>query len=200
MQQHHKQGHGREPTFPEPERSRLLSLRPPATEGSNLATKKIEPESAHDARQNRVPPRPTKRSPSVTSIHGFERAAEINRYAEAWTLLLKRKKAHALWQESQLRAREVQIVHTPETLLAIEHQEEREELMRWHIGKLQYAYASRIQTDHQFLIDQHCKASSTSRGGSGGGRIRMINAQTGQQMEHIHDPDFRNFTLVEAKG
>ena len=27
----------------------------------------------------------------------------------------------------------------------------------------------------------------------------MINAQTGQQMEYIHDPDFRNFTLVEAE-
>jgi hypothetical protein len=84
-------------------------------------------------------------------------------------------------------------------LLAIENQEEREELTRWHIGKLQYVYASRIQTDHQFLIDQHYRFSSTSRGGSGGGRIRMINAQKDQIMEYIHDSDFRIFTLVEAE-
>lgn len=62
----------------------------------------------------------------MTSIHGFDRAAEMNMHAEAWALLLKRKKARALWQESQLRAKEVQIAHTRGTLLAIENQEERD--------------------------------------------------------------------------
>ena len=188
MRQHQKSGNGWEPTFPKPG-SRLPFLQPPAMRGTVTVTRKIK-----TTKISKAPARPQTKNSDKTRPSRFERAADIEQYVEAWKLLLKRKKAYAYWHESQLRAKEVHLAHTRETLQAITDKKMRDLEAKWHIGRLQYVHEARIEEDRQRL-KSHWEASGTPHGSSG---ASMTNASTGQHMLYRNLPGFSDFTLVEV--
>ena len=187
MRQHQKSGNGWEPTFPKPG-SRLPFLQPPAMRDTVTVTRKIK------TKISKAPARPQTKNSDKTRPSRFERAADIEQYVEAWKLLLKRKKAYAYWHESQLRAKEVHLAHTRETLQAITDKKMRDLETKWHIGRLQYVHEARIEEDRQRL-KSHWEASGTPHGSSG---ASMTNASTGQHMLYRNLPGFSDFTLVEV--
>ena len=187
MRQHQKSGNGWEPTFPKPG-SRLPFLQPPAMRDTVTVTRKIK------TKISKAPARPQTKNSDKTRPSRFERAADIEQYVEAWKLLLKRKKAYAYWHQSQLRAREVHLAHTRETLQAITDRKMRDLETKWHIGRLQYVHEARIEEDRQRL-KSHWEASGTPHGSSG---ASMTNASTGQHMLYRNLPGFSDFTLVEV--